>query len=128
MQIITKTYLIEAKPEKVWAALTESKLIDAWGGGPAKMSAEPGKRFALWGGDIFGANTEIRPKYKLVQDWYAYDWTQPSKVTFFLKAVQGGTNIDLKHEDVPDKEAAKIAQGWDEHYFGAIKKYLEEKV
>lgn len=127
MRTITQSYHIEANAKAVWQALTDQKTIEAWGAGPAKMSDESGKRFALWGGDIYGANIEVKQGQKLVQDWYAYDWEQPSKVTFVIKDEHNATLVELKHEDIPDAEADKIEAGWNEYYLGAIKKYLEQK-
>ena len=85
MKTIKQTYLINAPLENVWQSLVDPKIIDDWGGGPAKMSEENGTEFSLWGGDIHGKNIEVIPNKKLVQDWKEDDWDNYSKVTFTLK-------------------------------------------
>ena len=49
---LTKSYFIGVPREAVWRALTDPAVIDAWGGGPAEIRAEPGAAFTFWGGDI----------------------------------------------------------------------------
>ena len=51
---LTKSYFIGVPREAVWRALTDPAVIDAWGGGPAEIRAEPGAAFTFWGGDIYG--------------------------------------------------------------------------
>jgi len=125
MKTIKQEYQIGAPVERVWEALTEPKVIEKWGGGPAKMKAEAGFEFELWGGDIHGKNVEVVENKKLVQDWYSGDWPQPSRATFALTSKDGGTAVSLVHENVPDEEEKEIADGWNSYYLGQIKKLLE---
>ncbi len=53
MKVIKQTYIIKAPLEKVWNALTDPKIIEKWGAGPAIMDSKEGTEFSLWGGDIF---------------------------------------------------------------------------
>ncbi|MDO8504088.1 MAG: SRPBCC domain-containing protein [bacterium] len=126
MRIIKQTYQVDAPIKSVWKALVDPQYIEGWGGGPAKISDEVGTSFKLWGGDIYGKNLEVVSEKRLVQEWREGDWDKPSKVTFTLKEKDGGTQIELLHEDVPDEEAKDIDRGWNEYYLGAIKKYFEE--
>ena len=73
MNKIKKTYTINSPVGAVWKALTDPKEIEKWGGGPARMSAKAGSNFSLWGGNIWGKNTEVKENSKLVQDWYGGD-------------------------------------------------------
>ena len=128
MKTIKQAYNINAPVDKVWKALVDPKVIDAWGGGPAKMAAKADTSFSLWDGDIHGKNLEAIENKKLVQEWYSGDWKKASKVTFTLKedASQAKTRVDLLHENVPDEELDDIAEGWEIYYLGEIKKYLEK--
>ena len=90
------------------------------------MSDRPGALFKLWGGDIFGKNVEVQQFKSLVQQWYGGEWDMPSIVTFTLqKQGENKTVVDLLHEDVPDREAKDIDNGWDEFYMGPLTKYVE---
>lgn len=126
MRTIRETWEINSPIEKVWQALIDSVEIEAWSAGPAKMENTEGGLFSLWGGQIYGTNTEIDPGKKLIQDWYFGQNTEPTKVTFLLKSKDEKTIVDLIHEDIPDKDVTELEKGWREDYLGKIKKYLEE--
>lgn len=125
MRTVVEEYQIESPIEKVWEALTESSLIEKWGAGPAKMDANEGTKFSLWGGDIHGTNIEMVPYQKIVQEWYSGNWKEPSILT--LKLIKNGQNtkVELLHENVPDDEYKDIEEGWKDYYMGPLKEYLE---
>lgn len=126
MKTIKQIHTIRVPVEKVWRTIVDPKEIERWNAGPAQMNDKVGTKFKLWGGDIYGKNTEIVKNKKIAQDWYAGDWPEPSKVTISLTAENGSTKIDLSHENIPDEEAESIDEGWNLYYFGEIKKLLEK--
>jgi len=125
---ISKSYVIAAPRDAVWAALTNPAIIERWGGGPAVMAAMPGFRFEFWGGDIHGTVRQVVPGKSLTQNWYGGAWPEPSLVRFTLTdAPDGtGTRLDLENTGVPDDEGGAINSGWDEYYLGPIKALLED--
>lgn len=125
MKSLTQSYTIHAPIEDVWNALVDDKTIEGWGGGPADMSEEVDTEFTLWDGSIWGKNTEIIPGEKLVQEWFAGEWEEPSIVTFSLSQDGDGTVVSLTHENIPDEEFEDIERGWEEYYLGPMKEYLE---
>lgn len=125
MKTIKQTYRIEAPIEGVWEALVNPSEIDAWGGGPAVMDDKAETEFSLWNGDIHGKNIEVKQYELLKQEWFSGDWPVPSIVTFVLKPDGNGTKIELTHENIPDKEAKEIDEGWKKYYLGEIKNLLE---
>lgn len=127
MKIIDQTYEIKAIISDVWDALTDPKIIDGWGGGPAEMKPEIGFEFKLWGGDIHGKNVEVIPNKLLVQEWINVDWDKPSIAKFELSEKDAVTTIHLIHSDVPEEEFDDIADGWKSYYLGEIKSYLENR-
>ncbi len=127
MKSLTQTYDIHASVETVWQALTDPKIINEWGGGPAIMDGEEGTQFSLWGGDVHGKNTAVHTGKKLVQDWYGGDWGQPSIVEFELEGNDGRTLLTLTHTDIPAEEFDEIEDGWNTYYLGPLKKLLESK-
>ena len=126
MKIIQQTYIIKAPLEKVWKALTDPKIIEKWGGGPAIMDNKEGTKFTLWGGDIFGKNISVVPEKKLQQEWYAGEWDEPSIVLFTLTSNGDTTTVDLLHDNIPDSEATEIESGWKDYYMGPLKDLLEQ--
>ena len=122
---LKKSYFIGAPPEDVWRALTDPAVIDAWGGGPAEMSAEPGTPFSLWGGDIHGTVTAAEAPVRLVQDWWGGpDWKTPSVVTFELESEGDGTVLTLTHTGVPEDVSGDFDAGWDDYYLGPLRDLL----
>jgi uncharacterized protein YndB with AHSA1/START domain len=128
MKTIEQTYQIKVPVQEVWKALTDPKIINKWGGGPAVMSGVTDSEFSLWGGDIHGKNTEVVLNKKLVQEWYSGDWKQPSKVTFNLLPKGDTTKVQLIHEVIPDEEVKDIADGWKTYYLGPMKQWLEKEL
>ena len=126
MKTIKQTYHIKAPVDKVWQALVDPKIIDKWGGGPAKMSDKIGFEFSLWGGDIHGKNTEVVPNKKLVQEWFGGKWDKPSIATFELSFKNDQTTVEFAQVDVPDSEYSDIEQGWRDYYLGSLKDLLEK--
>ena len=127
MKSIKQTYIIHAPVEEVWQAFADPKVIDGWGGGPAKMSEEVEFEFEVWGGDVHGKNIEVIPNKKLVQEWFGGKWDKPSIATFILSFKDNETRIDFTNIDVPDAEFSDIEKGWRDYYLGPIKEYLENK-
>lgn len=126
MQTIKQTYKIYAPLHEVWRALVDPKIINDWGGGPAKMDDKVGTKFTLWGGDIFGKNIKVVEDKELVQEWFGGKWDKPSKVTFTLFQKDKYVELNLLHEDVPDEEVKDIADGWKTYYLGPLKEFLEK--
>jgi activator of HSP90 ATPase len=126
MKIINQKYTISASQDKVWDALTNPNQIKKWSGADAEMDENIGTNFKLWGGDIFGKNIEVEKNKKLVQEWYAGNWSKPSIVTFILKELSGKTEVELLHKDIPDKEARDIEQGWKNYYMNPLRELIEE--
>lgn len=126
MEAIKQSYHIKASVADVWQALVNPKIIEKWGGGPAKMNEKVGFKFSLWGGDIHGTNKEVVTEKKLVQEWYGGGWSAPSLLTFTLHGDTTETTVDLLQEDVPDAEHKNISDGWKDYYMGPLKKLLEE--
>jgi len=123
---MTREYEIKDSTKSVWDALVNPKTIDKWGGGKAKMSDKEGFEFSLWNGDIHGKNTKVITEKKLEQDWYSGKWEKPSKVVFTLSSENGTTTVKLEHTGIPKEKFDSIKQGWDDYYFGSIKKLLED--
>ena len=126
MSQIHQIYKIKSSPEKVWKALTDSKEINDWGGGPAVMDDKVGTEFKFWGGDIFGKNKKVEPQKLLVQEWYGNkDWKSPSIVEFKISFDKNITTVELNHNGLPETEIAEFASGWKDFYMGPLKEYLE---
>ena len=136
MRTLKQTYQIKAHQKLVWQALVDPKVINAWGGGPAKMSAKQGAKFYFWDKSIYGVNIRVEKGKELVQEWYAGKWKEPSYVKFTLKPKKRGlqtktkgvgTKVKLVHENIPPDLYEELKQGWMHYFFASMKLYLEGK-
>ena len=121
MKTIHQSYEVNATPEEVFNALVTPEIIEQWSGAPARMDDQPGTRFELWGGDIYGTNLEVVSGSRLVQEWYGGDWKEPSKATFNIKPNGRGSIVELIHENVPEEEYDNINEGWNKYYLGPLR-------
>lgn len=126
MKVLRQTYKIKAPLSKVWEAFVDPKIIEKWGGGPAKMNEKEGFEFSLWGGDINGKNTKVVKEKILKQDWNGGHWEKPSELEFKLSEKDGVTTVDLTQSGIPEAEFDHIADGWKRYYLGEIKNLLEK--
>jgi uncharacterized protein YndB with AHSA1/START domain len=124
---VTIVRRIKAPPAKVYAAITQPKLMMQWWGpdaGPtlsAEADVRPGGRFSivfrLLNGDEHnptGVYQVVIPEKKLVFTWeWAGSPERESLVTFLLAPIQGGTELTLIHEQLPDEAAREShRRGW----------------
>ena len=128
---ISKTVFFEAKPETVWAFLTDKDKLGTWYH-PAKENLEEGKDYTLLEVADDGAKVpivtgrvlEAYAPNKLVTTFVVGPFNgKESTITWELEGVAGGTSLSLTHEGV--EEAAGDAalhilmaldKGWDEHF------------
>lgn len=128
MKTYTHTLKIKAMPEQVYDVLMDSDAHTELTGAKAVMSPDVGGAFTAYDGYITGKNLELVKSRRIVQEWRGdeTDWPkeQMSKVTYQLKTVEGGTQLDFSQEGIPDSQFAAIAKGWDDFYWQPlIKKF-----
>jgi uncharacterized protein YndB with AHSA1/START domain len=124
---VTIVRRINAPPARVWAAITRPDLMMKWWGpdaGPTLSvvaDVRPGGRFSvvfrLLNGEEHnptGIYQEVVPERKLVFTWdLPGAQEQTSLVTFRLEPFDGGTELTLTHEHLPDEDARHShEQGW----------------
>ena len=124
---VTIVRKIKGPTSKVYAALTKPELMVLWWGpdnGPtmsATADVRPGGRFSV----VFrlldgsehnptGIYQEVVPDRKLVFTW---EWPgapeRESLVTFLLNPIEGGTELTLIHEQLPDAASRESHEvGW----------------
>ncbi|TWF45404.1 uncharacterized protein YndB with AHSA1/START domain [Chitinophaga polysaccharea] len=122
MKDYKKHFILAAPPEEVYAALTNPATIQLWTGEVAEMSTEPGSEFALWEESIVGRNLEFEEGKKIVQQWYfgEEEDENPSIVTIKLHPSPKGTDVELRHTNIPDEAYEDMVAGWNEQYFGSL--------
>ena len=116
-------------PEKVWRAWTDPEAVKRWWGpGPgepvalAELDVRVGGRFRIMFGGPKGPDHEVQGTYlevvtnrKLVFTWSWPNSTpeRESVVTIAFKAVDGGTELDFRHEQLFDETVRdNHKRGW----------------
>ena len=116
-------------PEKVWRAWTDPQAVKKWWGprpgepvAVAELDVRVGGRFRIvFGGadggmhECAGEYREVVPNRKLVFTW-SWPRTTPDRislVTIVFKAVNGGTELDFRHEQFFDEQVRDDhKRGW----------------
>jgi uncharacterized protein YndB with AHSA1/START domain len=114
---------IPAAADDVFAAWTDPELMRRWmspvGRAEAEVDLRVGGRFRLamvgQGTKIehTGEYLEISPPGRLVFSWRSpYTGPEPSVVTVVLRPVEGGTELVLTHEGLPEEGVPSHRDGW----------------
>lgn len=131
-KIETKTVkssaVFSASPQKVYAALLDSKTHSKFTGAPAKISRKIGGKISVFGGRITGKNIKLSRGKLVVQDWRGKDWPRGnfSRAVFSLQRTTGGTKLILLQTGVPKSKYKAITRGWNTHYWIPMKKMFSE--
>jgi activator of HSP90 ATPase len=114
-------------PHRLYEALLDSKQFTTFSGMPGEIHRETGGAFSLFGGQITGRNVELIPDRRIVQAWRAASWPEGvySIARFELEAKGDGTRLVFDHTGFPATLREHLAGGWQEHYFGPLKKYFQ---
>jgi uncharacterized protein YndB with AHSA1/START domain len=135
---ITSAVWINAKPARVFAALTTAEVTRWWGGAPyqttgwqASLKVGGSWRAEGRGADgnafsVSGVYTEIDPPHKVSMTWDA-DWddTPATMLTYRLKELDGGTSLTVEHTGFAGhaQSCSAHATGWD-MVLGWLAEYL----
>ncbi len=140
---IHQEIVVQAAPERVYAALTDArqfdKIIDLSGirgsgmlpsqaNKPTQIRPEAGAAFMLFGGFITGRNIELVPNVRIVQAWRAAGWEPGvfSIAKFELVKQGAATKIVFDHTGFPKGAGKALAAGWHKNYWQPLTKYLAQ--
>jgi uncharacterized protein YndB with AHSA1/START domain len=118
---VTFTRALPGPIEKVWAHLSDTKLLPAWFGADSSIAPRQGGAVRLMGGHIRGVVTQWQPPKKLVYTWNvfgpndaadavsAYPESYP---TFELAAAGEQVKLVFTHFPVLERFVKQNAMGW----------------
>jgi uncharacterized protein YndB with AHSA1/START domain len=138
MDLETRTVVVERRfahaPEKVWRALTESRLIAQWlMENDFEPEVERKFRFRAqpspphWDGVIECEVRVIEPQKRLAYSWCTLGLE--SEVVFTLAAAEGGTTLRMEHSGFrADQQAAYkgATYGW-QRFLGQLEQMLDRE-
>ena len=127
--IIRQSVVIPADPERVYEAFTNARIHSEFTGSKATCDPTVGGKFTAWDGYITGKNVELEKGKKIAQEWKTTGWPKgygSSKLELTLKKIKNGTKITMIHSNVPEEQAAELAEGWNEFYWAPLKDYFKQ--
>ena len=119
-----------ASAEQLYDMIMDEKKHAAFTGGDARITNRKGGKFSVWDDYVTGKNIELIKGKKIVQEWHASDMPEGhiSIVTFeFIPQKNNTTLLKFTHANVPADLSANFEQGWIDHYWEPMKKYLKNK-
>ena len=124
-----------ASPQQLYETLLSSKRFsestkksfDNFTAASARIDPVVGGAFSLFDGVIFGRILELVPNQRIVEAWRVADWPAGaySIARFELKPEGSGTLVIFDHIGFPEGLKEHLSTGWQEHYWDALKKYLQ---
>ena len=122
--VLRKSVYLKATPAQVWSYLTDPDKLAIWfhkpnaplvDGDYEMFSVQNGER-VMWG-TVLVAEPFSRLEYTFIISPLG---DQTSTVKWTLEEVPGGTNLSLRHEDLPQGAEAfsltlALDKGWDDH-------------
>lgn len=119
-----KYFHLEAEPADIYNALTNPIMLEIWTGESVQFEKETNTEFSIWDGAIFGKNIEFVENKLIRQIWY-FDEVE-SEVIIKLHPANGGTSVEVRHNNIPDEAYENIASGWEEDYMGSLEELFNE--
>ena len=131
MRLFKLTVELSARPDIVFAALTEGRSIKAWSGQKGKVQLTIGGVFEMFDGWVKGRVLLFKPGKILSYSWHTSDWPEKapdSIVKYTLTKSTKGTKVLLEHKRFPNiKEMESHKIGWMEHVFEPLEAYLQRR-
>ena len=120
---------LNASPEHVFTAYTDSTQHAGFTGRDAEINAESGASFSCHNGMIEGRNIEIVPNKRIVQAWRVANWDEGaySIVNIDLEGQDSGTKVTLTHVGFPEGQKVHLEGGWHENYWKPMANYFSKK-
>ena len=123
------TVLPAAAPHIYEAWLSNDEHAAMTGGG-AEIDPAVGGRFSAWDGYITGTTIELEPYRRIVQAWRTVEFppdAPDSRLEIILTEVTGGTQLTLRHSNIPAGQGASYDSGWIDNYFNPMKEYFASR-
>lgn len=116
----------DASPHRLYSTIVEQKQFAAFTGLPATIDPAEGGGFSMFGGLIVGRNVELVDGQRIVQAWRPTHWDPGvySIVHFEFKPRAAAAMLIFDHTGFPAGEYDHLDFGWQEHYWGPLRKYL----
>jgi uncharacterized protein YndB with AHSA1/START domain len=120
-QTLSFNQMVNAKPEQVYHAFTNSTALREWLCDVATTAPHPGGRLYLWWNDGYysaGEYTGLKPNEQVAFKWHGRNDPQATAVRVWFSPQEEGTLVTLEHSGIGTGEqwaeiAKEIKNGWE---------------
>jgi uncharacterized protein YndB with AHSA1/START domain len=127
-ETIELSRFLPATPDRVYLAWLNGRDHTAMTGSKATVaSAEVGGAFTAWDGYIDGVHVALEPGRRIVQAWRSDDFpadAPESYLELLLEPAPGGSQVTLRHRELPAGQGPGVLAGWDEFYFTPMERFF----
>ena len=125
--VIKQTVVIDTSPLEVYRAYVDPKRHAAFTGTKTTGAPKVGGKFTAGDGYISGRYVTLKPGERIKHEWTTTEWPAgypPSILELTLKPKGAGTELTMIHSKVPAEQVEYYSKGWNEFYWGPLKKYF----
>lgn len=123
------TSTIPVAPTTLYFAWIDSAHHSAMTGGTAKIEPQVGAKFSAWNGYITGKLVILDLGRRIVMSWRTTDFPRDaadSRVEVHFETLGASTRLLILHTDIPEGQAEKYRQGWNEKYIAPMRTYFSK--
>lgn len=124
---IEQSVIVNATPEKVYAALVDPRQHSTFTKAKATGNAKVGGAFTAHDGYISGTYLEIEPNRRVVMSWRTTAFPEghpPSRLELRLAPEGAGTRLTMIQTEVPASQVEKYRKGWIANYWDPLKAHF----
>ena len=119
--------VLPAPADAIYGAWMSSAGHSAMTGADAEVDPRPGGAYSAWDGYITGRTLELEPGRRIVQSWRTSEFgpdQEDSRIEVLLEPVEDGTQVTIRHSNVPADQPGYEQGGWQESYFDPMREYF----
>ena len=117
---IQQSVEIAASPAQLYSTYLDSKKHGAVFGGKASINPKVGGRFSAFSGGLSGKILHLVRNEAIIQTWRSSGWSKtiPDSVLILtFSKIRKGTQLNMVHANVPDKDVSGVRKGWKNFYW-----------
>jgi uncharacterized protein YndB with AHSA1/START domain len=123
------TSTIPVAPTTLYFAWIDSAHHSAMTGATAKFDPSVGAKFTAWNGYITGKLVILDLGRRIVMSWRTTDFPRDaadSRVEVHFEALGSSTRMLILHTDIPEGQAEKYKEGWNDKYITPMRAYFSK--
>jgi activator of HSP90 ATPase len=121
--------VLPVSPKKIYDAWLSSQGHSKFTGAKAKIEPTVGSNFSAWDDYISGKILALDPGKRILQSWRTTEFNEndpDSMLEVLIQPEDNKTRLRLRHWNIPEGEASKYEEGWQEFYFRPMKEYFKQ--